>query len=187
MPPKVKISKNDVVETALNLLRRNGESAINARTIANVLNCSTQPIFSNFPSMEDLKNEVVTSALNLYFDYLQKEINSENYPPYKAYGMAYIRFAKEEKELFKLLFMCDRNGKESSHEKDFTTSVEMIMKNIGLSKRQAEIFHFEMWTCVHGIATMFATSFCYFNWEDISNVLSDVYNGLRLKYLSKEN
>ena len=187
MPPKVKITKDNVIKTALHLLRTQGETAINARTIANALNCSTQPIFSNFPTMEELKNEIKVSAYNLYLDYLQSEATGGVFAPYKAYGMAYIRFAKEEKELFKLLFMCDRKGEETTPTKDFISSVEMIMKNLGLSKKQAELFHFEMWTCVHGIATMFATSFCFYSWEDISNVLSDVYQGLRLKYLSKEN
>ena len=53
MPPKVKISKEDIVNTALELIK-NGEE-INARSLAIRLNCSTQPIFSNFKTMEDLK------------------------------------------------------------------------------------------------------------------------------------
>ena len=38
-----------------------------------------------------------------------------NYPPYKAMGMGYIRFAAEERELFRLLFMRDRSGEEKSY------------------------------------------------------------------------
>ena len=187
MPPKVKITKNDVIQTALDLLRKEGESALNARTIASALNCSTQPIFSNFPTMDDLKKEVESSAFSLYLNYLQKECLNGEYAPYKAYGMAYIRFAKEEKELFKLLFMCDRNNQKITPTEDFESSVNMIMNNLGITKTQAEKMHFEMWICVHGIATMIATSFCSYSSEEISAILSDIYQGLRLKHLSTEN
>ena len=84
-------------------MRRQGAEALNARAVAGVLGCSTQPIFSNFATMEELRLAVVTEADRLCNDYIRREVEGGNYPPYKSSGMAYIRFAKEEKELFKLL------------------------------------------------------------------------------------
>ena len=46
MPPKIKVTKEDIIRTSVELVRRSGEQAINARTLAALLNCSTQPIFS---------------------------------------------------------------------------------------------------------------------------------------------
>ena len=182
MPPKAKITKQDIICTALELVRAKGEDAINARAIASALNCSTQPIFSNFTSMEELQDAVVSSAYGVYLDYIKKEVESGKYPQYKAFGMAYIRFAEEEKELFKLLFMCDRSGKEITPSTDFTQSVEIIMKANGLTKEKAELIHLEMWTCVHGIATMHVTSYISFDSELISRILTDVYQGLRTRH-----
>ena len=51
MPPKVKVSKEEIINTAISLIRKSGASAVNARSIAAELGCSTQPIFSNFASM----------------------------------------------------------------------------------------------------------------------------------------
>ena len=48
MAPKVKITGEDIVKAAVELVRVRGEKAINAREIAAALNCSTQPIFTNF-------------------------------------------------------------------------------------------------------------------------------------------
>ena len=115
-------------------------------------------------------------------DYIKKEVESGKYPQYKAFGMAYIRFAEEENELFKLLFMCDRRGMESKPSSDFEQSVEMIMKANGMTKEKAELIHLEMWTCVHGIATMLATSYISFDRELISRMLTDVYQGLRTRH-----
>jgi AcrR family transcriptional regulator len=186
MPPKVKITKQDIIDTALALIREGGESALNARAIAAALNCSTQPIFSNFATMDDLQAAVKTAAFEHYLAVLQIEVESGKYPQYKAMGMAYIRFAKEEKELFRLLFMCDRSGRDLVPTSDFSASVEIIMQANGVCREAAELMHLEMWTCVHGIAAMLATSFFAPEWDLISQMLTDVYHGIRARHTSKE-
>ena len=187
MPPKIKITKNEIINTALSLVRECGTEALNARNIAASLGCSTQPIFSNYQSMDELRTDVNHAAYEKYLEYLKRESESGKYPVYKAYGIAYIRFASEEKELFKLLFMSDRSGTAASTSPDFTASVKIIMQSNGLSEEKATLLHLENWSFVHGIATMLATSFLDLSWELISDMLSDVYQGLRLRHISEEN
>ncbi len=186
MPPKVKITKNDIIQTALSMAQKSGAEAINARSIASELGCSTQPVFSNFATMEELEQAMLAAAYERYLGFLKNEAESGKYPQYKAFGMAYIRFASEEKELFKLLFMCDREGKELAESPDFEASVEMIMKANGISREKARLIHLEMWTCVHGIGAMLATSFISLDWELISDMLTDIYQGIRARHLSEE-
>ena len=187
MPPKVKITKEEIIDTALELVRCEGNTAINARSIASALGCSTQPIFSNFATMEDVQEAVLLAAYDCYLGFIKREVDSGKYPQYKAFGMAYIRFAEEEKELFKLLFMRDRKGKAIIPTADFDASIDMIMKANGISKEHAELMHVEMWTFVHGIGTMLATSFLSLDWELISKMITDVYQGIRQRHLSEEN
>ena len=183
MPPKVKIRKKDIINAAVDLVRQNGESAINARNIASVLNCSTQPVFSNFETMEELRCAVIKAAENLCGEYINREIEKADYPPYKASGMAYIRFAKEERELFKLLYMRDRSGEVVAEEDALFSRMENIVHdNTGLVGDDTKIFHLEMWAYVHGIATMFATGFLDLDWELVSRMLTDSYQGLRKQY-----
>ena len=128
MPPKVRITKEEIIKTALDLVRQSGAEAINARAIANALLCSTQPIFSNFATMEALQSAVLRKAYDYYLSFLKREVEGGAYPQYKAMGMAYVRFAKEERELFRLLFMRDRTGEDRSSSPDFEQSVQMIMQ-----------------------------------------------------------
>ena len=186
MPPKVKITKHEIIKTAVELVRENGEQSINARAIALNLNCSTQPIFSNFSCMEQLKLEVKAVAYQTYLDFIASEISGGRYPHYKAMGMAYINFALREKQLFKLLFMCDRQGEKLTPTKDFEDAVQLIMNANGVSYEKASLIHFETWACVHGIATMLATSFLSLEENFISDVLTDAYQGIRAKHLSEE-
>lgn len=187
MPPKVKIAREDIIDAAVELVRSRGAEGINARTLAAALGCSTQPIFSNFETMEDLRFAVVQRADSLFQAYMQREIEAGEYPAYKASGMAYIRFAKEEKELFKLLYMRDRTLEQEAGESAVNQQMEtLVQSNTGLEGAENRLFHLEMWTCVHGIATMFATDFLDLDWELVSKMLTDVYQGLRKRYEMEE-
>jgi AcrR family transcriptional regulator len=183
MPPKVKVTKEDIVNTAVTIVRNSGEQAINARIIASALNCSTQPIFSNFASMQELRLAVVEKADQLCREYVQREVESGKFPPYKASGMAYIHFAEEEKELFKLLYMRDRTNEIIPESSELGDQMESIVQsNTGLNKENAKLFQLERWAYVHGIATMAATGFVRLDWELASRMLTDAYQGLRKQY-----
>lgn len=183
MPPKVKIAKEDIINAAIQTVRQNGAQAINARNLASYLECSTQPVFSNFTSMDELRFAVLKKADALYNGYINREIESQKYPPYKASGMAYIRFACEEKELFKLLFMRDRTDEEAIEQIEFTDGMDkLLQKNTGLDSEKSKLFHFEMWAYVHGIATMLATNFLKLDFELVSQMLTDAYLGMRKQY-----
>lgn len=187
MPPKAKVTKRDIVNAAVDLVRESGAAALNARAAASRLDISTQPIFSHYSTMDELRADVIAAANGLYQEYLRREMASGDYPDYKASGMAYIRFAKEEKELFKLLFMRDRTGESVGQEADeIRPIIEIVKKNTGMSEEKAFLFHLEMWIYVHGIATMLATSYLEWDWELISRMLTDAYFGLRARYCGKD-
>ena len=183
MPPKVKITREDIVNAAVEIVRSQGPQAINARTVAAALNCSTQPVFSNFATMEALRLAVVEKADLLCGEYIRREVEKGEYPAYKASGMAYIRFAREEQELFKLLYMRDRTEEPEQPESALNDQMEEhVHHNTGLAGPEAKLFHLEMWAFVHGIATMFATGFVDLPWDLVSKMLTDAYQGLRKQY-----
>ena len=183
MPPKAKVTKDDIIKAAVEIVRMGGASAVNARTVASALNCSTQPVFSNFANMDELRLAVVERADAICLEYIEREIAQKKYPDFKASGMAYIRFAKEEKELFKLLYMRDRTNEIIPQQTELGDRMEAIVsKNTSLFGDDAKLFHLEMWVYVHGIATMIATDFLDLDWELISKMLTDAYQGLKKQY-----
>ena len=183
MAPKIKITKEDIINAALDIVRESGAHALNARMIAEVLECSTQPIFSNFVTMDELRMAVVSKAESLCQQYMKREVERGEYPEYKANGMAYIRFAKEEKELFKLLYMCDRTGEVVPTATELTDKMEVLVHcNTGLDGNEAKLFHLEIWAFVHGIATMFATGYLNLEWELVSSMITDCYQGLKKQH-----
>ncbi len=183
MARKFLFTKEQILNAALNITRKKGFSAVTARAVGNELGSSYRPICSYFENMAEVQSAVINAANEIYQNYLKEDMASGKYPPYKASGMAYIRFAREEKELFKLLFMRNR-AKEDQTKKaaETETIVSLICKQVNIPEDQAMLFYVEMWTYVHGIATMIATD--YYDWDEdlASKSLTDMYRGLKYKY-----
>ncbi|MCH5199220.1 MAG: WHG domain-containing protein [Oscillospiraceae bacterium] len=186
MPPKCKFTKQEVIQAALDMTRESGIGSVTARALGERLGSSSRPIFSLFSSMQEVQQEIIKAAKLLYYEYLKIDMEAGEYPVYKASGMAYIRFAKEEKELFKLLFMRDRTGEQVTEDEEMRPSIEIIMDSTGLNEQEAAEFHLEMWVYVHGFATMIATSYLEWERDTISKMLTDGFKGLKSRFSEKE-
>lgn len=186
MPRNFMFTKEEVVAAALELARESGMEAVTARSLGAKLESSSKPIFSLFRNMEEVQRAVIEAANKLYQSYLREDMESGRYPPYKASGMAYIRFAGEEKELFKLLFMRERSREENMQgEAELTPIIAIVRKNTELSEEEAKLFHLEMWMFTHGIATTIATSYFEWDMELVSRILTDGYEGIKYRHCGK--
>lgn len=183
MPPKVKITKEDILRVGVELVRSGSKDALTARNIAKRLSCSTQPLFSNFSSMEELERAVVGAAYDVYRKRLFEDMQSAVYPLYKTAGMSYVKFAGEEKELFRFLFMRDRIGEDVlTASAEFEQMVDIVRSNTGLSRKDAYMFQQEMWVFVHGLAVMVATGFLPWDDKSVSMMLTDVFEAMKKQY-----
>lgn len=188
MPRKFMFTREEIISAALELTRKGGVSALTARALGSELGSSSRPIFGLFKNMEEVQQEVLKAANDLYQSYLKEDMEKGKYPPYKASGMAYIRFAKEEKELFKLLFMRDRTHENIEKDREeIKPLLHLIQQNLELTEEDAYVFHIEMWLYVHGIAAALATSYLAWNEKFISRVLTDGYDGMKARYKKEED
>lgn len=185
MPPKPKYSKEEIVEAAFQIVRESGAEALTARALAEKLSTSPRPIFTAFDGMEELKSAVLSKCTELYLRFCEEEKSSGKYPEYKAMGMAYIRLAKYEKNVFKLLFMRDTSKENISSDVLFDMGSSVVKNQLNLGMDTAERFHAEVWIWVHGVASMLATSYLDLEFDVISDMLSDVYQSLKGRYVNE--
>ncbi len=184
MPPKFLFTKEQITAAALAVVRVEGIAALTAKRLAEELGTSAKPIFGLFSGMEEVKFSVMEAAGQAYQTMTAQDMAKGVYPAYKASGMAYIRFAKEEPLLFRLLFMRDRSNETIVDERVALRPIlEIIMKNTGLDEEHSYLLHLEMWIYVHGIATMFATNYLPWGMDFVSNTLTDVYQGLCYRFI----
>ncbi len=179
MPPKFRFTREEMIEAAVAITREQGFPALTARSLADRLGSSTKPIFGLFANMEEVQQTVLIAADKLYQQAIASAMSSGEYPPYKASGMAYIHFAKDEPELFRLLFMRDRSNESPAEDREsIRPLLTLLQEQLGLTEDEACLFHLESWVFVHGLASMIATN--YLAWDDgfISRTMTDMYQGL---------
>ena len=173
MPPKFKFKREEIVEAAVNLTRRGGVDAVTARGIAGELGVSTQPIFTCFKNMEEAKEEVRIYAEQLCHSYLKKGVEAPI--PFFGFGMAYIRFAKEESELYKMLFINpDKKGESMLDTLSGIRSIVInsIEKTYRFNEKESKRLFRDLWLAAHSIATLCVGGICPFSDEEIAKILT---------------
>jgi AcrR family transcriptional regulator len=157
MPPKKKFNKKEMLDAAFEIARNEGLLNLSARTIAESLGCSTSPIYSAFGSMEKVEEGVCKMSTELLLKY--QTIPRTGFP-FMDMGLGYIVFAKEEKRLFRDMFMNIDALKPFSQEMVKYASSELmdnVMRDDPALKcldgeQKSELLQI-MWTFSHGIAT----------------------------------
>ncbi len=105
MPKTGKLTESDALKAAAEIVRKGGAGALNARAVAEELGCSTQPVYSLFGSMEALKASLVDEAKARYHAFIEEYILRAGRSRYECFGMGYVKFAREERGLFRYLFL----------------------------------------------------------------------------------
>lgn len=179
----VKIQKEDILNIAFEIVRKKGIEGLNVRAIANELNSSVQPIYYQFKNFEELQKELYEKIEKYFYSFLLEHTIKE-IPVYKQIGINYIEFAKQESNLYKILFMTENKlpPKEfiSKNNKDFKEIAKYVYISTELKDDDLKEFHIKMWIFAHGIATLVANNTCKFTDEQISKLLSDEFQTLML-------
>ena len=182
MPPKAKFTKEEITETAFNIVRADGFEALTSRELGIRLGSSARPIFTVFKNMEEVQQAVVESAKALYKEYVNKGLRSEH--PFKGVGTQYILFSVNEPKLFQLLFMTERpqipdlSGVLPLIEESYEEILLSIQDTYGISELLAEKLYHHLWIYTHGIATLCATRMCSFTGAEISSMITEVFTSI---------
>jgi len=188
MPPKIKINEEDILDAGIIIVRKSGIEGVNARELAKELGCSIQPIFRTFQNMENLKKALYQKVEENFNAYM---INGMNHKiPLLGMGLAYINFAKEEKKLFKLLFMSDFievNGlMDMISGEENKEVIELIAASTQLDEEKAKKLYVDIWLLTHGIGSLAATNQVHFSNEEAETILMDAFKGLLNRFSKKE-
>lgn len=181
MPPKAKYTREEIVETALQMARENGIESVVARELGKRLGTSSSPIFTAFKNMEELYQEVQKSAMKEFEDYVHDAVNYT--PAFKQFGLKMIRFATEEPKLFQLLYMREHEERTIGNMIDelgdtVGVCIDLIQKDYGLSRQEAELLFQQVWIYTFGICTLIARKVCCFTEEQVSEMLSIEFQGI---------
>lgn len=113
-------------------------------------------MFTYFRTLEEVRAAVVEEAGKIYGRYVERGLSMD--PPFKGYGMETIRFAREEPNLFRLLFLRRRDTAEFPPTENHSADIRRaIRETFSLTDAQADELHRHLWIYVHGLCTLIVT------------------------------
>ena len=135
MPPKTRITKDMIVDAAIEVARQRGYENINARTVSEQLQCSTQPVMYHFSTIDAMKQAAYAQVDRMHSEYLMT-VSSEQ-DPILGIGLNYIRFAVQQPQLFRFLFQSgyakEKSLLEMIDSEELVPVLEAMGKGSGLS------------------------------------------------------
>lgn len=175
MPPKVKFQKDEIINAAVEITRKNGIDALTARELASKLGVSTRPIFTYFDTMEQLKGEVHNYAKNLYQECIRRGLQEPI--PNLGVGQNLIRFAKEEPEMYKILFLSPIDGAKDSVMEELKVSQDLVRDSIisiyKMDADTADKYFRDLWLVAYSFTTLIVTGACPYTDDEISALFTE--------------
>lgn len=172
MAPKNKFTKEEMVAAALRVVRVKGADGLTAKNIADALGTSTQPIFTAFGSMDGIRQEVYAAAVSVYDRYTSEGLKES--VPFLGVGKQYIRFAREEPELYRLLFLT--RTLEYSAMQSMRHLQELVRPTLmdiyRITAEEADLYFRDLWLVVHSLSTLIVTDDCTYSDREISQILT---------------
>ena len=179
MARKESITKQMIIDGAFELLKKEGVEAVTARKLAAHIGCSTQPIFRVYENMDELLKELFERSRAYYEDFCNSNKNSYD-TPFVSLGINYIRFAKQEQNLFKLLFLSgnkDHTLYELINGKENAFVMKEIKKIPNLNMDNVELIFTKVFIFMHGMAGMTITREFDLSDKEAEDMLKDAIKG----------
>ncbi|MCM1243124.1 MAG: TetR/AcrR family transcriptional regulator [Roseburia sp.] len=188
MPPKAKITKEMVINAAFEVIRAEGVENVNARTVAQKLGCSTQPVMYHFATIEEMKRAAYEKTDEYHTAYLMNIPETQG-NVMLGIGINYIRFAVEEPNLFRFLFQSGfavgNSLLEMINSEGLTPVISAMQKAMDMSMEQTKEIFVTLAMFVHGYASIIANNSLEYDEKLITTHLERVYAGAVLA-LQKE-
>ena len=184
MPPKVRFTKDMVIDAALEVVREHGHEAITVREVASKLGASSQPIFSYFTNMEELTAAVLEAATAEFDEYAKRGLAEQQ--GFLGYTREYVRFAVDEPRLFAMLFMQKHPERNITdflrYDPHYDNVIGALKAETGFDDATAERFCYSHCMFVHGLASMIWSGVIPYTLTEIDSLLKETFNGMVMMF-----
>ncbi|WP_145409312.1 TetR/AcrR family transcriptional regulator [Paenibacillus xylanexedens] len=186
MPPKVEITKDKVLDAAFEMVREQGFDVLTARNIARRLHCSTQPIYSAYGNMDELKEELFDRAINFAIDTMKTYKNEQNSPAMNLI-LGCLIFSHQEKHLFRALYLSDyravylSNHTDRLNEEIYAAFLQIDDRLQVIEENRARAMYLKIMTYWLGISTMINTNTSELDLDEATMMLEELYKLLSVK------
>lgn len=189
MPPKPKFTREEIVQTALEIVSQKGVEALTAKELGDALGSSARPIFTVFNSMKEVQDEVRAAAMHRFESFAEQ--NLPGTPLFKQVCMQMVLFGAREPKLYQLLFM-QENRSAVSFDDVFGelgptagTCIGLIREEYDMSEAEARLLFENIWIFTFGVGALCATRMCHFSEAKLGEMLSTEFQAMTLLVRSR--
>lgn len=191
MGPKVKFTREQIINAAFEIAKTEGIDAITMRKIAERLGSSVAPIYVNFNNVDELNEALIERIISISQELLSEESSGN---PFYDMGRASLRFASEYSVIFRDLVMTNNSRIKVYDEKIIPALIEEMKKDPeleGFSEDELMTILFKMRIFQLGLSIMVANGLLSKDYEiqDLMDLLSsaadDVILSARLSKMNK--
>lgn len=147
-------SKEILLESSVEYIRKNGINNFNIRDLAKFVGCSTQPFFKYYNNLNEFKVDLKQYLHLDYERFIKKYVDENHYLLTISYG--YALYAKYEPNIFYALFITDLAGSRTVEEVLNTgrniATIYALMKEYNIDKKEADDIYRDVRFYTHGIA-----------------------------------
>ena len=175
MPRQPRFSKDDIVAAGLRIVRASGFEAVSARALGKELGTSSSPMFTMFKDMNEVMDAIRAAAEKTFIARMNGV--TDYFPAFKEFGLRLVAFAKEDSNIFQMLFL----GKESRPEiaeKIARQCLGSVKQGYGLTNEQADLLFWQMWPVACGIAALCIKHPEDFSEDEVSRTLTYHFTGI---------
>lgn len=178
MPRSVQITKEKILTAALNVLIRDGYSAVNIKSIAKELKCSTQPIAWQFGNMDNMR-EALTQEAVAYANQKMMPTSTNCIEAFWQVGYAYINLAFDTPNLFRFVYMGEsKNYCRGGFNSILTDSgnavlIDKLCRYLDVNKKQADMLFQRMIVYTHGIVSLVVAGVLNCSKEQVYSIVKD--------------
>ena len=188
MAPKVKITRDMIVDAAVEVARQQGYESINARTVARQLGCSTQPVMYHFATIDALKRAAYVRLDGQHTEYLLR--CGPEADPLLSIGLNYLRFAVEKPLLFRFLFQSGYAAESSVSEmidsEEMRPVLAAMQEGLGMDAERTRDVFVTLGLFTHGYASILANHTMTFDENLAAARLERAFNGAVAAVLQEE-
>ena len=184
MPPKPKFTREEIVQTALEVVSQKGVEALTAKELGDALGTSARPIFTVFSSMKQVQDAVREAAMRRFESFAGQKL--PDMPLFKQVGMQMVLFGAREPKLYQLLFM-QENRNAVSFDDVFgelgptaQTCIRLIQEEYAMREADARLLFENVWIYTFGVGALCATRMCQFSEEKLGQMLSTEFQAMML-------
>lgn len=183
MPPKIKTDRTAILDGVMAIIEEQGYGAVSARSVADRLGISTQPIYREFKNMDGIRKAAVERGFEMFSRYISGDALFQ--------AVRYVTFASEHGNLFDFLF----RGKHREYSGlddlahsliDGTDIIDRLTEITELPRERVYRLHLLLWMALHGLAAFGADNKLALGEGEVETFTKELTRALTAYYKAEE-